>query len=59
MLELKFNIFRELKNLEVGQLHFQKIVIFGNNVKKNQKKGILALFGRAQWDTEVAQLQKF
>ena len=41
------------------ELHFQSIVLFVNNVKKNQKKGILALFGRAQWDTEVAQLQKF
>jgi len=47
MLKLKRNIFRKSKNFEVGQLHFQKIVLFGNNVKKVKKKGILVFFDRA------------
>ena len=47
MLKLKCNIFRKWKKFEVGQLHFQNIVLFGNNIKKVKKKGIFALFGRA------------
>ena len=59
MLELKCNIFRKLKNFEVGQLHFQKIVIFDNNVKKVKNRAFLQFLVRGCMKVKLPNFKNF